>query len=86
MEQEDKLWMLKIEQAKGETNLERVRSGEPIQEELPKIEFTGVYEDSNIAAKIQKRLEKGQHPLALFSDIDNTFYRKDQVEAMQTLD
>lgn len=80
------LWMLKVEQAKNEANLERARTAEPSQEELPKIEFTGVYENSNIAAKIQHRLEKGQRPLALFSDIDNTFYRKDQVEAMQALD
>lgn len=86
IEKENKLWVLKFEQAKAEANLERARSGDPIKQELPKIEFTGVYQNSTTVAKIQKRLEKGQYPLALFSDIDNIFYRKDQVEAMQTLD
>lgn len=86
MEHEGKMWMLKIDQAKAETNLERARSGEPAKENLPKIEFTGVYKESKIANRIQERLDNNQHPLALFSDIDNTYYRRDQIEAMNELD
>lgn len=85
-EREDKMWMLKIDQAKAETNLERARLGEPSSEKLPDIEFSGVYKDSTIARKIQARLDNRQQPLALFTDIDNTFYRTDQIKTMHNLD
>lgn len=84
---------LAFQQAKETANLEyarRIREGEDGfdklgHEALPEVELKGVYENSAIAGKIEKRRELGLSPVALFSDIDNTFYKKGMVETTNRL-
>jgi len=56
------------------------------KEQTVESEITGLYQDSSIADKIAKRRESSQSPVALFTDIDNSFYRKGQVDTTQKLD
>ncbi len=90
------------DQAKAEANLEYGRRvtrdhereengedriyGELGQERVIKKELTGLFKDSSIADKIKRREGAGLSPVALFTDIDNTFYRKGQVEATHKLE
>ena len=75
--QEETKAALEFQQAKEEGLLEQARRAqkEPEKydafgkEKIPPIELQGVYQTGTIAEKINHRLERGQSPLVLFSDI-----------------
>jgi len=83
--EEDKSSSLEFQQAKEEGLLEQARRSreEPEKydafgrERIGPVELEGVYRSGTIAEKINHRLEHGQSPLVLFSDIDNTFYHRE---------
>jgi HAD superfamily hydrolase (TIGR01484 family) len=83
---------LAYEQAKQEGTLESARvlheggQEDPPEETRRSIELEGVYADSAIGAKIEARVKAGNQPIALFSDIDNTFYKKGEVDLSEKLD
>lgn len=80
-------WMA-FEQAKDQSNLELARRNSDQSERYDKFgrerraipEPEGVYADSSMALKIASRVKKGNQPIALFTDIDNTFYRQEEAE------
>lgn len=90
---EDKSASLEFQQAKEEGLLEQARRSrqEPEKydslgrERVTPVEFTGIYKSGTIAEKINYRLDHGQSPLVLFSDIDNTFYHKELPEEASRL-
>ncbi len=83
---------LRHQQAKEEGLLEQARREreEPEKygqgrEVIVNPELGGVYKTGTIADKIEERLGRGQDPLALFSDIDGTFYHEDIPEVSEKL-
>ncbi len=91
--EEEKQAALAFEQGKAVANLEyarRVNKQSPLydqmgEEVVTEVELSGIYRESSIAQKIAKRQSMGSKPVALFTDIDNTFYRRDMVEPMRKL-
>ncbi len=83
---------LRHQQAKEEGLLEQARREreEPEKygqgrERIVNPELGGIYETGTIVDKIGERLSRKQAPIALFSDIDNTFCHKDMPEVSETL-
>lgn len=90
---EDRQASIEFEDIKEQSNLEyarRIRSQDEKydkfgQEKLPDIELTGIYKESSLADKIERRRALGLSPVSMFSDIDNTFYRKGEAETTEKL-
>jgi len=55
------------------------------QEILSQVELSGIYKDSSISRKIEKRKTDGLQQVVLFSDIDNTFYDRNNPDASSHL-
>ena len=55
------------------------------QEILPQVELRGIYKDSSISRKVEKRKTNGLQQVVLFSDIDNTFYDRNNPDASRHL-
>lgn len=81
---------IQYEDTKAASNLEisrRISSGEEAVVSLDEAEteMPKIFANSTIQGKIETRIGQGKQPVALFTDIDHTFYHPEETEAMADL-
>lgn len=87
---EERMAAIQYEDTKAASNLEigrRIKAGEETITSLGEVETetAKIFENSTILGKIETRMDHGKQPVALFADIDNTFYHPEETEAMHDL-